>query len=152
MRSGLSDQSHPPVVGRSLGVVSPLIPRGRTWGLAPKISAQEQDRTGVRTNGRRDRVKEMSKKIALDQENRERRQTDGKGERGLGEAGKFTYSGVEEVLKCEFWVDGKRGRGRSLGGLLPELWLKHRASGTTGLDPFSSCLLFRMESLFTDGS
>lgn len=84
--------SHSPVVGRRLRMVSPLILRRRVWGLAPKLSAQEHDRTGTRRNVRRNRVREMNKTMELDQENRERRQTNGNGEMVLGEKGKSIHA------------------------------------------------------------
>lgn len=110
--------SHSPVVGRRLRVVSPLILRGRVWGLAPKISAQEHDRTGARRNVRRNRVREMSKRMELDQENRERRQTNGNGEMVLGEKGKSIHSWEQRRLSGVNpgrWRMGKKGG--SLGAL-----------------------------------
>lgn len=116
MRSGQSDQS--PVVGRRLRVVSPLILRGRVWGLAPKISAQEHDRTGARRNVRRNRVREMSKRMELDQENRERRQTNGNGGNGSGREREIhSLWGAEGALRCESWAMEEGEGGGPLGPL-----------------------------------
>lgn len=91
--------SHSPVVGRRLR-------------MAPKLSAQEHDRTGARRNVRRNRVREMSKTMELDQENRERRQTNGNGEMDLGEKGKSIHSGEQMGLSGVNpgrWRKGKKG-------------------------------------------
>jgi len=54
-------------VGRSLGVFSPLVPRGRAWACSKGCY------TGARTKVKKDRGREMSKRVRLDQEKRERR-------------------------------------------------------------------------------
>lgn len=81
MRSGLSDQGPSPVVGRSLEVFSALVPRGRAWACSKGCY------TGARTKVKKDRGREMSKRMRLDQEKRERRhrQEGGDGPGGGGE-------------------------------------------------------------------
>ena len=81
MRSGLSDRGPSPVVGRSLEVLSALVPRGRAWACSKGCY------TGARTKVKKDRGREMSKRMRLDQEKRERRhrQEGGDGPGGGGE-------------------------------------------------------------------
>lgn len=79
MRSGLSEQGPSPGVSRSLGVFSPLVPRGRAWAYSKGCY------TGARTKVKKDRGREMSKRMKLDQEKRERRQEGGDRPGGGGE-------------------------------------------------------------------
>lgn len=71
----------------ALEVFSALVPRGRAWACSKGCY------TGARTKVKKDRGREMSKRMRLDQEKRERRHRQEGGETDLGRRVFLTLEG-----------------------------------------------------------